>query len=299
MRRPGLPGRNHCRRSRKRPAQIPRGHRRGRMRGKGERGDHAQVPATAAAAGPEQVGVGGVAHRAHSAVGGHDLQFGERVAGQAVGTDQNPDAAAEGESGDADGGARACGQRAARTAHGRVHLRQRRAGPHARRTVVAHRDRRHPTRVDDEGRRNAGPLRSASRPAGIVVPARAHREWDVVLGREREPGGDVGCGCRDEDGERHRAVVARVLDPAGRVVCAVSGDKQRAVQPGGKPRPVGRAGGRRGRLVRRGRRWCGRLPCAAAEQQSRPAQAQELATRKFGHRSWYKPRAGEGKRPYS
>ena len=103
------------RRLRPGPGQGEEHRLRGRHRAERERGHHAEVPAAAALAGPEQVSVlvrvgGGGEHRA---VRRDDLQRLKVVAGQPVGPGGHPDAAAERQAGDADGRAGAARHRAA------------------------------------------------------------------------------------------------------------------------------------------------------------------------------------------
>ncbi len=81
------------------------------MRREGQRRDDAEVPATAPTAGPEQVGVCVLVDRAQVPVRGHDLDLTKGVAGEPVPADEHPDAAAQGQAGDANRRARAARER--------------------------------------------------------------------------------------------------------------------------------------------------------------------------------------------
>ena len=243
-RRPPWPPATTARTGRRAPVPGP-------ARTERERGHHAEVPAAAPLAGPEQVSVmvrvgGGGEHRA---VRRDDLQRLEVVAGQAVGPGGYPDAAAERQAGDADRRAGA-GHRTALGREAVVEVDQpgARADGGAR---AGHGDRLQVTDVDDQPAR--------ARPAGVAVPAGARGERHAELADERQARRHVVRVPHVGDARRALAVEPRVEEQARGPVAGVTRTDQRACQVPAEGGPVGRdLAGRAGEDAGRGKVPAGR-----------------------------------------
>ncbi len=175
------------------------------MSAEGEAGHDPEVAAAASPAGPVEVAFVRGAAAAQDAVGGDDPQRDDIVRGRSPGARREADAAAEREAGDADGRARAGGDRGSVRRELRVDVDQSRAGAD-RRASVRDADPAQAPEIDDEpvarriarvtvtarasDDRNAVPLRPQHGPAHVVRVRRPeHGEWaDPVEARvEEEP----------------------------------------------------------------------------------------------------------------
>ena len=147
-----------------------------------QRGDDAEAPAARAPQRPEQVGLL-VLVAAHLApVGQDDLGRAQRVGGQPVEAAEDPEPAAEGEPGDADGRAAPARDRHAVGVERVVDVAEQRARSD-RRPPVAN---RHPVEERDVDQHAV-----RRRAAGEAVAAAAHRDGQPVGRGELEGGGDV------------------------------------------------------------------------------------------------------------
>ena len=187
-----------------------------------------------------------------AAVGGHQVDVDEAVAGQAPGAGQHTLTAAEGETGDADGRARPGGQRLPARGHPGVHVDQLGTGTHLG-GGAGHPDGGDPAHVEHDP--------GAGRPAGVGVAARAQGERQAGVAGERDGRGDVARGRAVDDGLGADVVEPRVEQLPGAVVARVARSDQVAVELVGKLCPVGSRGrggtgrcrgGRRGLLGRGG-----------------------------------------------
>lgn len=174
---PALPAAQHRRGVAAGPVEFGEGAVADRMGLEAELGDHPEVAAPAAAQGPVQPGVTVGGDLADGAVGGDHPGAREPVGGGAVRPRGQPETAAEGEPGDADGGAQP--GRDAQTPPGErgVHVAQpgSRADPHTGRCARApagplDRDRCHGPGVQHQARGPGGPARVA-----VPAAARYHR----------------------------------------------------------------------------------------------------------------------------
>ena len=171
--------------------------------------------------------------RDHAAVGGHQVDVDEVVAGQAPGAGQHTLTAAEGEAGDADGRARPGGQRLPARGHPGVHVDQLGTGTHLG-GGAGHPDGGDPAHVEHDP--------GAGRPAGVGVAARAQGERQAGVAGERDGRGDVAGGRAVDDGLGADVVVPRVEQLPGPVVAGVARSDQVAVELVGKLCPVGSRG---------------------------------------------------------
>ncbi len=149
-----------------------------------EPGDDAEV-AAAAAQRPEEVGVSVLARHAHVAVHGDDLGGHEAVAGEAEPSDQEADAAAEGEPADT-------GRREGAAGHGEPVCLSRGVERPPDRAAACPRDTRLRIDVDlSEPREIDDQAAVADGVAGDVVPAASDGDRQLVLARDREGDCDV------------------------------------------------------------------------------------------------------------
>ena len=231
VRRPGLPGGDHPGGLRPRPGQEEQDDLPDRIGAEGERGNHAEVAATPAAAGPEQVRVLAGTTRPDLAVGRDDLQRLHVVAGQAVGAGHHPDAAAQGEAGDADRRAGPARHPAAVRRQPVVEVDQ--PGPRADGGgAPADVHPGHPGHVDDQA--------AGRGPARVAVPATPGRDRDAELAHEGQAGRYVVRVAAIRDAGRMQRVESRVEQPLGHGVGGLTRTDQGAGQVVAEGGPVGR-----------------------------------------------------------
>src|SRR6185437_6286758 len=217
---PGLPGADHIARYRKRPLHEEHDKPAQLVRAQRERRRHAEVAATAAFAGPEQVGVLRSVAGPHRAVGGDDLQRFDRVAGEAELAGQHSDAAAEREPGQADRWARAAGNGQAVGGEVLVQVDQVEAG--------ADRDRAVPDpEVADLADIDDKPAVEA-RPARVAVPTRSDAEAKLKLHDEGQAGAHVGGVAAVRDARGVQEVKARIEKLVRERIGTVAGTAERA-----------------------------------------------------------------------
>ncbi len=205
------------------------------MRAEDETRHDPEVAAAAAAARPEQIGVVVLVCDEDLAVGGDDLHRDEIVGCEPPGPRGEPEAAAECMAADADGRARARGNRE----------------PVRGETVV---DVPEPGARPDDGvtarDRDAGQLREVDdhaaghcRVAAVAVAARAGDDVHAGLRRPLDRGGDIGGVERLHDRERMDAVVEAVEDQPRALVPGRAAREDRPAH-GGRERLEPRVGGR-------------------------------------------------------
>ncbi len=188
-----------------------------------------------------------------------DLQALQIVAGQAVGPGSHPDAAAQGQPGDAHRGADTARDRAALGREALIEVDE--PGARAdRRGRPAHGDRGEVADVDDQPAR--------PRPAGVAVAAGTGGERDAELAGERQARRHVGRIIHVGDRGRLQHVEPGIEQQLGGRVTGVTGPDQRACQVLGERGPVRR--GRAGRGARDARHGDGGDASGDAEEGTAP-----------------------------
>ena len=201
------------------------------MHGEGEARDDAEVPAAAASARPEEVGVVRRVARQLLAGGGDDLDAPQVVAREPELSGRVADATAERQPGDADARARAGRYRHASRRKGGIHVDQARArADDGGLPVRSELDAPEPAHVEHDA--------CGRRVAAVAVTSRPRREADGVLPCPRDRRRDVSRRPDEDDRQRTDSVEARALqEPRLRVRRVGMGDDR----PGDRPRELSQA----------------------------------------------------------
>ncbi len=202
--------------------RLDAAHRRLRNGSEAEFGDDAELTSPGAAQPPDQVGLPCVIAVDDAAVGEQDLRADELIAGQPVSPAEEADAPAEGEPGDADGGAASGRKRSSGAMKGGVRRCQ----------ECTCADRRDAVRVDDDPIEvcevEQDPVGGGT--AGEAVAAPADGERDLVVHHEGERPSDIGDRSTPDDGGRPDVVKRRARRAADQLVALRVAGQYRSIE---------------------------------------------------------------------